>query len=201
MSYTPTTDFLALLRQVGTEVEFARMPGLDYVLAAMARAGLFTLSVGQNEPTVNQASTVWLRPAQPSWTAEGGAFLWNASTEAYELATPLSWAALLSGSPYLFQSAPSPSNIVGDSVSLVAVERTVPGATSLMLPTVLSRFGKPLQVVDWSTGVVSHAISLLPSGGATIMRRSSWTLLSTPDQLAGVTLHPSTDLNGWVIAP
>lgn len=203
MSYSPITDFLALLRQDGSSVELARMPGLDYVVSALARAGLCSLSVGQTEPNVNQPSTVWLQPAEPTWTAEGSVFLWNAFTGAYELATPALWTALLtlSLSGYLFQSAPNASNAVAALTSLVAVQRAAPTATTLRLPTVLSRGGKALQIVDWSTGVVNHTVTLVPAGADTIMKLASWQLLSTVDQLAGATLYPATDLNGWVIAP
>lgn len=203
MSYTPTTDFLALLRQSSDGVELARMPGLDFSISAMARAGMFSLSVGQTEPNVNQPSTVWFRPSEPSWVAEGNVFLWNAFTAAYELATPALWAAVLTItlSGYAFQSAPNASNAVDALTSLIAVERAAPSATALRLPTVLSRGGKPLQIADWSTITVPHDITLTPTAGNTIMRRASWVLRSTVDQLAGVTLYPVTELNGWVIAP
>lgn len=203
MSYSPLTDFLALLRQDGSSVDVARMPGLDYVVSALARAGLCSLSVGQTAPTSNQPATVWLKPSEPSWTAEGNVFLWNAFTSAYELATPTLWTALLtlSLSGYLFQSAANASNAVNALTSLVAVQRAAPTATTLRLPTVLSRGGKALQIVDWSTGLVNHIVTLVPAAGNTIMRLTSWQLLSTVDQAAGVTLYPATDLNGWVIAP
>ena len=77
MSYNPATDFIALLRLTGGGVRSERMPGLDYVVAALARIGLFSLSVGQTAPTVNQATTVWLQPSQPSWLAEGTFYIWN----------------------------------------------------------------------------------------------------------------------------
>lgn len=95
MSYNPTTDFLALLRQSAGEAELARAPLLDIVVDALARAGLFKLSVGQTAPNVNQATTAWLQPAQPSWTAEGTLWLWNASTSQYALATPALFFQLL----------------------------------------------------------------------------------------------------------
>ena len=62
MSYNPATDFIALLRLTAGGVRSEQMPGLDYVVAALARIGLFSLSVGQTAPTVNQATTVWLQP-------------------------------------------------------------------------------------------------------------------------------------------
>lgn len=203
MSYNPVTDFLALVRLTAGEAEIARIPGLDYVLSALARAGVITLSTGQSAPIVNQPTTAWLKPAEPSWTAEGTLYLWNAFTSAYEVATPALWTALLtvSLSGYVFQSAANNSNAVGSLTSLVAIERANPGATTLRLPTVLSRGGKALQIVDWSTGVVNHTVTLTPASGNTIMKLASWQLLSTPDQAAGITLYPSTELDAWVISP
>jgi hypothetical protein len=204
MSYEPTTDFLALLRQEGSAVELARMPGLDYLLSAMARAGFVTLWSGQEAPTANQASTVWIKPALPSWTAEGVVFLYDADADDFVTATPALWAALLAApSDYVFQSVTSAADTVNGATTLLAVRRTitVPGQTALMLPAVAARAGRPLRVVDWSTVLATHNIDFDTPDGATIMRRATFSLYSTIDQLAGVTLHPSTDLNGWVIAP
>lgn len=97
MSYSPLTDFLALLRQTSGGVRSERMPGLDYVVAALARAGLISISVGQTAPTVNPATTVWFQPAVPSWTAEGAVFLWNAAVNSYQVATPTLWSSLIAG--------------------------------------------------------------------------------------------------------
>jgi hypothetical protein len=202
MSYTPTTDFLALLRNVAGGEAVARMPGLDYVVAALARAGLFSLSVGQTAPLVNQATTVWLKPSQPSWVAEGTVYLWNAAAGTYQVATTTTlWSALLGLSGYSFQSAATAAANIASGTSLLAVQRAAPAATALILPAVGSRGGRSLQIVDWSTGIVAHAVTLTPAGTETIMQQPSWTLLSTAVQLAGVTLYPSPDLNGWVIAP
>lgn len=205
MSYSPTTDFLSLLRQTSGGVRTERTPGLDYVVAALSRAGLFALSVGQTAPTTNQPTTAWLRPSVPSWVAEGSVFLWNPVTLEYEAATPSLWDALLlstaSSIGYSFQSAAAGSNIVMAGTSLLAVQRAAPAATALTLPAVIAQAGKPLQIVDWSTGVTGHTITLNPIGGSTIMQQSSFELLSTAVQLSGVTLYPSPDLNGWVIAP
>lgn len=204
MSYAPTIDFVAILRRVASGVELARMPGLDFAIAAMARANLFRLWVGQDAPLSSQASTVWLRPALPSWTAEGIVFLWSAETEAYELATPALWARLLlaASSSYVFQSVRLAVGTVDNVTTLLAVQRISPALTTLMLPPLSSRSGTDmLSVVDWSTGIVNHVIALATPDGATIMRNPGWSLYSTPDQLGGVTLRPSIELNGWVIAP
>lgn len=202
MAYNPTVDFLALIRTAGGAASIEKMPGLDYVMAAMARAGLFQLYVGQVAPMANQATTAWLKPSVPSWTAEGTVFLWNANTAQYELATPSLWAALLNpvgGS--VFQSLAVAAGVVANATTLYAIRRAGPVATVLTLPAVASRAGKALRLVDWSTGVVNHTITLTPAGGQTIMQQALWGLLSTPDQLAGINLYPSIDLNGWAIAP
>lgn len=201
MAYSSTTDFLALLRQTSSGVRTDRMPGLDYVVATMARAGLFSLSVGQTAPTTNQTTTVWLQPSVPSWVAEGTVFLWNAAIGQYQIATFALWVAFLAGpGAYSFQSAPAAANIISPGTSLLAIQRAAPAATTITLPAIAAQGSKPIQIVDWSTAVAAHAITITPATG-TIMRQPSWSLLSTADQLSGVTLYPSPDLNGWVIAP
>jgi hypothetical protein len=88
MVYDPATDFLGLWRASGGNVSKMEMPGLDYVLAALARAGIITLSVSATAPVANQSITAWLQTAVPSWTAEGAFFLWDADASAYAAATP-----------------------------------------------------------------------------------------------------------------
>lgn len=95
MSYTPSTDFLALLRQTPGGVRSVSIPGVDYIVAALARTGLFVLYVGSTAPTTNQANTVWIQPALYPWASEGTVFLWNSATTEYELATPALWKVLL----------------------------------------------------------------------------------------------------------
>lgn len=203
MTYNPVTDFVSLSRLLGSENEFARVPGLDFVLSALQRAGMFNWYVGQTAPTANQPTTVWLKPALPSWTAEGAVFLWDVSLGTYAPASPQLWTELFAAwsTGYVFQSLTSPNNVVQALTSLAVIQRTTPSVTGVILPTIASRRGTKLQIADWSDGVTAHVINLTPAAGQTIMRRSAWTLYSTADQLAGVTLQPSPELNGWVIAP
>lgn len=203
MSYAPPVDFLALLRQVSSGVELARMPSLDFAVAALARANLFRLWVGQSAPISSQANTVWLRPALPSWTAEGVVFLWDADTAAYAAATPALWARLLfaASSSYVFQSVRLISGVVDNVTTMLAVERASPATTLLTLPALASRGPDALSIVDWSTSIVSHVITLITPDGATVMQSAAWNLYSTPNQLSSVTLRPVIELNGWVIAP
>lgn len=87
MAYNPATDFLALWRNIAGQVSKEQVPGLDYVVRAMARAGLFTLTVSATAPVANQATTAWLQTAVPSYSAEGVFFLWDKVTTAYLPAT------------------------------------------------------------------------------------------------------------------
>jgi hypothetical protein len=203
MAYNPITDFLALLRNTNNGMRTERTPGLDFVVAALARAGLFSLSIGQTPPTSNQATTVWFLPSSPTWVAEGAVFLWNALTGAYAPATPALWNALLSSNGYLFQSVTGATGVINAGVTVLAVQRAAPAATSLALPNLQSQWltGRDLNIVDWSTAVTNHIITLTTPDGTTIMRNSTFELVSNAAQLTGLRLKPVPDLNGWIIAP
>lgn len=141
MSYNPTTDFMGLLRLVGSGVRSERMPGLDYVIAALSRIGFINLSVGQTAPTTSQANTVWLQPAIPSWAAEGTVWLWNSVAGAYQVATPTLWIELLASG-----ASTGPSRIItasgvfvmstADAGGAVGLNRAgaAPGVSSTTLP-------------------------------------------------------------------
>ena len=86
MSYTPTTDFVALARAVTGGVQKAEMPGLDFIISALQRCGLIYCTISLTEPVANQSKTMWFVPATPSYSAEGTLKLWNGS--AYVAATP-----------------------------------------------------------------------------------------------------------------
>jgi len=205
VSYNPLTDFLALVRQTSGVVRFEQLPGLDFVIAALSRSGMFSISVGQTVPTSNQTTIAWFKPASPSWSAEGTLYLWNVATSQYEVATMALWAAFLapSISGYSFQSVASTSDVVIPGTSLLAIQRTSPVATALVLPNLAQQFAiaRKLQIVDFSSTITNHAITLTTPDGATIMRRASLVMHSTADSLASVMLTPSPDLNSWIIAP
>ena len=86
--YDPATDFAGLWRNSGGNVSKLEMPGLDFVVAALARAGIITLSVSATAPVANQSTTAWLQAAVPSYSAEGALQLWDKITTAYLPATP-----------------------------------------------------------------------------------------------------------------
>jgi hypothetical protein len=88
MVYNAATDFLGLWRASGGNVSKMEMPGLDFVISALARAGVITVSVSATAPVANQSITAWLRAAVPSYSAEGAFFLWDKVTTNYLAATP-----------------------------------------------------------------------------------------------------------------
>ena len=98
MVFNPATDFLGLWRNIAGQVSKLEAPGLDIVVAALARAGLFTLSVSATAPVANQSTTAWLQAAVPSWSAEGVLQLWNPALGAYVPATAALFLDLLQAS-------------------------------------------------------------------------------------------------------
>lgn len=119
MVYNPATDFLAVWRNIAGQVSKVEMPGLDYVVAALARAGVFVLSVGAAAPVANQATTAWLKAAVPSNTAEGALFLWDKVTTTYLPASGALFLQLLEASAgqngvlWWTTAGGPPANVVG----------------------------------------------------------------------------------------
>lgn len=93
------------------------------------------------------------------------------------------------------------SATVGAGDAAIAINRVAPSATGLTLPKVSDRLGLPLHIIDWSTSVTDHTITLTPNGTEKIMRAATWPLYSNAGSLVSVTLYPSVVLNGWYIAP
>lgn len=104
-------------------------------------------------------------------------------------------------------SIAEPTVVTGASATIAAgteavvVQRAAPSTTALALPAVAAQDGQPLRIADYSSSVTAHEITLTPDGSEKIMGLSSWVLYSNASSLAGVTLIPSTTLNGWYIAP
>lgn len=119
--YNPATDFLALWRNIAGVVSKVEMPTLDLVIAALARAGLITLSVSATAPAVMQSTTAWLQTAVPSNSAEGQLFLWNPAASAYQAATAALFLDLLqasagqSGVSWFTSTGGPPANTVGNN--------------------------------------------------------------------------------------
>lgn len=132
MAYNPVTDFLGVWRNIAGQVSKVEMPGLDYVVAVLARAGIITLSVSATAPVVNQDTTAWLETAVPSYSAEGRLHLWDASVSAYALATPalffrmLQTAAGQNGVSWWATAGGPPLNTVGNDGDY-AIQTDEPG--------------------------------------------------------------------------
>lgn len=121
MAYQPVTDFLALLRQTATGVRSERMPGLDFVILAMFRMGFMQLWVSPTAPTVNLTTTVWLKPASPSYVAEGQVYIYNTLTAVYEAATPALWSTFIA-SPFIgLIPAPATATPLMDGAAAIGV--------------------------------------------------------------------------------
>lgn len=121
MTYNPATDFLAVWRNIAGTVTKLEMPGLDYVVAALARAGIITLSVSATAPVVSQPTTAWLQAAAPSYSAEGVLHLWDPIATAYALATPALFFEMLqagtgqNGVSWWTSTGGPPLNTVGNN--------------------------------------------------------------------------------------
>lgn len=133
MVYNPATDFVALWRLIdGIAVAKAEMPGLDFVLAALARSGLITLSVSATPPLANQSTTVWLQASVPSYAAEGVLRLWDAGTATYVPATQALFLKLLqaatgqNGVSWWATVGGPPANVVGNNGDY-AIQTDEPG--------------------------------------------------------------------------
>lgn len=98
MAYNPATDFLALWREVGGDADKAAMPGLDFVVAALGRAGVLNVVVSGTAPISNESTTAWFFPNPPSTAAEGALYLWDEVAGAYAAATPALFLRFLQAS-------------------------------------------------------------------------------------------------------
>jgi hypothetical protein len=119
MSFNSVTDFLAGWRASGGNVVKFEMPGLDFIIAALVRAGVINVSVSATAPLANQATTAWLQAAVPSYSAEGTFRLWNGAV--YVAATPALFLTFLeasageNGTRWWTAAGGAPLNTVGNN--------------------------------------------------------------------------------------
>jgi hypothetical protein len=178
MAYDSTTDYLALLRLLPGGVRTERMPGLDYIVNALARAGMFQIAIGQTAPVINQSKTAWFKPAMPSWAFEGTLFLWNAVTVEYEPATPALWAAIFSSasSQTVVQDVTSAGPVLVEVNAGIVRVQNVGAAVTLLMPPSATMLG-PVLISDWANHAGSHNIQINLSGGDVLpLAATSWTI-------------------------
>lgn len=175
MAYNPVTDFLALLRQTTNGVRSERMPGLDYVVLALYRMGLVQLWVSPTAPTVNQTTTIWMKPASPSYTAEAQVYIWNTITAQYEAATPSLWSTFLAG-PFI-GLIPAPATVaplmdgaaaVGVSTKYARQDHVHPTDTSLApiaSPALTGAPTAPTATIGDNTTKIATTAFVIANGG------------------------------------
>lgn len=209
MVFNPATDFLALWRNVAGTVSKVEMPGLDYVVAALARAGLITLSVSATAPVVSQSTTAWLKAAVPSYSAEGALFLWDKVTTAYLPATAalllqmleasagqngVSWWTSAGGPPIntvgnngdFAVRTDAPNGIYGPKAAGVWPAAPIPGTADVLTSSSLDNTFGTAQgdlitrgPVVWQALPIGPANSLLTSSGVLPQWQTLLTLLDT----------------------
>jgi hypothetical protein len=98
MPYAAGTDFVGIWRAVTGGAKKGEMPSLDFMVAALQRAGILVVSIGGSQPTTNQPKTAWFRPATPSYSGEGVLYFWDTTSSSYLPATPKLFLAYLNAS-------------------------------------------------------------------------------------------------------
>lgn len=205
MAYNPATDFLAAWRNGGGNVSKLEIPGLDFVISALARAGVFTVSVSATAPVANQSTTAWLKAATPSYSAEGTFYLWDKVTTQYLAATPalflqfleacagesgVSWSTTVGGPPlntvgnngdYAIRTD-VPGGVYGPKAAGAWPANPLPGTTNTIESAALDNtFGNVegtliyRDVLLWQALAIGGANTLLFSNGA----KPGWETLST----------------------
>lgn len=196
MAYNPATDFLGLLRSTGGGVRSARMPGLDFIIEGLIRAGLVSVFVGQSPPIVNQSTTVWFQPAVPSFNGEGRVNLFNASLGVYQPATPALWALLLrpanlSPVTKILTAAGPYAALPTDEVLIV--KQAVGAAFTVNVDW--SQRARPLRVVDGKGDASAHPITITPAAGQTQLALVNFSYVIDGNG-GSITLTPLPDNTG-----
>lgn len=96
------------------------------------------------------------------------------------------------------QNVTGSSAIILPTTNLVVIQRSAPVATALTLPDVEDAINA-LGILDWSTSVATHTITLTPGAGQTIMQQANLQLVSVTGVLAHVVLVPVVEVSGWMI--
>lgn len=173
------TVFLPELEQLGGQHYIIANTGSLQLLNVVDSNGVAVVTIGPNETALFASSP----------------FLWR------YLMGSSTGAAYVSGMLREPRVTALASDTVGSTDVTIAIVKAAPTATGIQLPTVASRNGIPVRIVDWSTAVVEHTITITPAGAETIMRQATWPIVSNTVSLASITLYPSTTLGGWMVLP
>lgn len=181
---TSLATFQALVATATTQAGLAQA-------AATAAAGLLDsfddryLGAYASDPTTDNDGNALLNGALYSNTTTG-LKVWNG----------VDWAGYSAAAEPVVSSASSIT--VASGTSALVLNGASPTATAIALPSVGSQ-PVELTIVDLSTSVTEHVITLTPNGSEKIMGASTFTITSTAFDKARITLAPSTTINGWYI--
>lgn len=92
--------------------------------------------------------------------------------------------------------------MVAATDEIIAIVRSGPTATGLMLGPAADRNGLALFIKDLSTGITDptgHTITITPNGAETIDGAASHDLFVNSVSKRSAILVPSEDLNGWYV--
>lgn len=199
MAYTPSTDFLALLRSTGGGVRTEQMPGLNYVIQALARVGLISVAISYTAPTINQSSTAWFRPSSPSWSAEGVLYLWNSAVGAYQPAAPTLWAELLATYTSPLVPGVIPCTATGADAVVLTPFAGMPAITA---------YTDSSPILSWTQQTTNTAAATVQVGSlpALAAYRNNGAILIGPGDLVGGLAYTATRVSslnsgagGWVV--
>lgn len=129
--------------------------------------------------------------------AEYGPFVQSGTTVRLTVAQI---SGVSSGSATVRETFTSSSGTISSTTTDAIVNRAAPSTTALVMPDASVRVpagqtrGAPLMIIDYSTSVTAHLITLTPAFVAQkIMRQSTWGLYSNTDSLAFATFVPIVD--------
>jgi hypothetical protein len=107
---------------------------------------------------------------------------------------------IYAGDPQIVIVTDSDPVIVLADDDIIVLNKDVAGDTSIILPEVALRNGRPLQIVDYKGN--AQTITVTPNGAEEIMSLATMTLISNgagAGLAAAVSITPNTELEGWFL--
>lgn len=109
------------------------------------------------------------------------------------VANPSFWSAFTFASADAIINVETGNSLVVTTETYVVFNKAVAAASTITLPSVNTRAGAPLIVVDWAQN--AGDIVFTPAGGESIMGASTYRMGSGEQ----IKLTPSEDLLGWIV--
>lgn len=87
---------------------------------------------------------------------------------------------------------------VGTVESGLILNKALASATTINLPSVNVRLGKPVRIIDWAGNVdINNPVTLVPNGAEKINNAATWEASNLSS--GGIVLYPNTALGGWTV--